>query len=368
MKWVWQLENWPKFEFLQTNLENTMPSFLENVGRVYGAILHLNQEENEHLKVEFLCQEVISTSLIEGEILNRDSVQSSIRKHLGLHTDNRKIPPKENDVAEMYVNMYLNFDKPLSDQILFNWHAMLMNGRRGLFNIGSYRTHEEPMQIISGNYNNSKVFYEAPPSKNVPQEMKNYIKWFNHHAKCINDMPTLIFASIAHLYFEMIHPFEDGNGRIGRAMTEKALSMRLKSPSLNSISKIINKDKSKYYNSIMNCNHQMNIEKYLDYFSNVILEAQQYSFEVVSFTIKKNKFFNKYQSLINERQKKALLRIFEEGFEGFTGGLSANNYRSIVGSTQATTTRDLQSLTEMGAFYKTGEYKGSRYYLNLEGL
>lgn len=362
MEWVWQNKNWPFFEFNTDQITVFEAKFIQNSGKLMGAIQHLEVDNFDILRIELLSQEAISTSSIEGEILNRDSVQSSVRKHLGLKNDFRKVPANASGVSEMMVDVYLNYDRPLGHKTLFEWHKMLMNGRRDIEVIGNYRQHKEPMQIISGNYNSPKLFYEAPPSNVVFEEMDRFINWFNQKL-LDNSFPTLIFAGISHLYFEMIHPFEDGNGRIGRALVEKAISLKFGSPALNSLAKVIEKEKKAYYSAIQNCNTQLNIDSYLKYFSELILQAQEYSMETVKFIIFKAKFFAKFQNALNDRQEKVLLRIFDEGVEGFKGGLSAGNYKTITGASNATTTRDLQELVTLNALRKTGELKHTRYFL-----
>ena len=364
MKWIWELPTWPNFEFDSQLYTTFEAEFLQNAGKFKGASYHLEGQENEILRVEILSQEAVSTSSIEGEIIDRESVQSSIRKHLGLKADGRKIPANASGVAEMLVDLYLNFEKQLTHKMLFDWHAMLMNGRRDIEYLGTYRGHAEPMQIVSGNYNNQKVFYEAPPSLTIKTQMDSYIQWFNDAAVNTN-LPTIIFAGIVHLYFEMIHPFEDGNGKIGRALVEKALSQRLRTATLNSLSKAIETDKKAYYAAISSCNFQINLDKYLGYFSTLILKAQQRSYQTIEFLIAKTKFFQKFSNQLNPRQEKVILRVFEEGIEGFKGGLSAANYKVIAGTSNATSTRDLQHLLEINAFFKTGQLKGTRYFLNL---
>ncbi len=367
MVWAWQNKNWPNFEFDSSKILELETKFIQNSGKIIGAIQHLEEDNLETLKIELLSQEAISTSNIEGEIINRDSVQSSIRRHLGLKTDFRKIPPNTAGIAEMTVNLYLNFEQPLSHNTLFEWHKMLMNGRRDVEVIGGYRVHNEPMQIISGNYNLPQIFYEAPPSASVKPEMDRFIAWFNQKAKD-KTFSILAFAGISHLYFEMIHPFEDGNGRIGRALVEKAISLRLNSPTLNSLAKVIDLEKKQYYAAIQACNTSLNIEKYLLYFSNMILKSQDYSYKIANFIIFKGKLFIKFQHILNTRQQKVLLRIFEEGPEGFKGGLSAGNYKTISNASSATTTRDLQELLAWDILYKTGELKHTRYFLNFNKL
>lgn len=363
MKWSWELKDWPIFEYDYDELASYEIEFQRNIGKVMGALRHFDEGSNEQLKIEILTQEALSTSEIEGEILNRDSVQSSIKRQLGLKTTRNNVNANEAGIAELMVDVYTKFDQKLSKEMLCNWHRMVNNGRRDLDVIGDYRKHTEPMQIVSGNISNQKLFYEAPPSKSLKKEMSEFIKWYNSALKNDNDYPTLVFAGIAHLYFEMIHPFEDGNGRLGRALVEKAISQRINSPSLNSFAKVIETKKKKYYNALQACNHTLNITSWLIYFSKTTIDSQEYTYQLILFLINKAKFFMKYKSIINERQEKVLLRIFEEGLSGFKGGLSAGNYQTIAGTSPATATRDLQLLVEMGALRRVGELRHARYWV-----
>jgi Fic family protein len=365
MQWIWQDKNFPNFEYDTSLFTEFEQEFHRNTGIIIGTLNHLEADNLENLRIEILTQEAVSTSNIEGEILKRESVQSSIRRHLGLKTDNRKVQANEAGISEMMVDVYLNFDKKLSHQTFFLWHEMLMNGRRDIDVIGNYRVHIEPMQIVSGNLSAPKVFYEAPKSEQVKQLMERFINWYNDQISVSNGIPAIILAGIAHLYFEIIHPFEDGNGRLGRALVEKVISQKMNAPALNSFAKIIESRKKEYYNALQSCNHSLNINNWLLFFARALLDSQQYTIKLVNFLVAKSKFFIKYNEQLNERQTKVLLRVFEEGIEGFKGGLSANNYKTISGISSATVTRDLQELVNIKALYKTGELKNTRYFLNL---
>jgi Fic family protein len=196
-------------------------------------VKHLAEEDREQLTVEAMSTEAVTTSEIEGEILDRASVQSSIRKQLGLTTDNRRVCPAERGIAEMMVDLHRSFFEPLSQEMLFRWHEMIVSGRRDLKDVGRLRTGTEPMQVVSGRVDAPRVHFEAPPSSQVPSEMKRFLAWF---ARTRKDGPQpltpLTRAAVAHLYFESIHPFEDGNGRIGRAIAEKSLAENLGQPTL----------------------------------------------------------------------------------------------------------------------------------------
>ena len=173
MIWNWQRPEWPDFTWNPGLFRRAEEQFLLGGGVFVGTFNHLGADDRDQLTIEALSIEALTTSEIEGEVLDRASVQSSIRRQLGLGTDQRRVKPAEQGIAEMTVDLYRSFDKPLSDGVLFGWHRMLTNGRRDIRNIGGYRTHDEPMQIVSGALHDPKVHFEAPPSAIVPREMKN---------------------------------------------------------------------------------------------------------------------------------------------------------------------------------------------------
>lgn len=362
MKWIWEEENWQQFNYDAAKFISFEREFHRNAGMIIGALSGVSSDDASELQVTLLSDEAVDTSKIEGEILDRDSVQSSIRKHLGLQTDARRPGPKEAGVSQMMVDLYKNYREDLTEERLFSWHRMIMNGRIDLDVVGGYRTHADPMQIVSGRLDVPKVFYEAPPSFTVPAEMKRYIEWFNQAG---NDglLPTIIHAGIAHLYFELIHPFEDGNGRIGRAIAEKALAIGARQPLITSLSSILEQDKKAYYRALEQANTSSNITLWLTYFSEKVLEAQTHVQGMVSFIINKTRFFEKYSNQLNDRQMKVALRMFKEGLYGFKGGLSAENYIRIAKTSRATATRDLSEMIEMGSLRKTGKLKHTRYFL-----
>lgn len=366
MKWNWQQKDWPNFSYQQTKLQKFEENFLYNSGIIFGAYKHLNDEEKETLKIELIASEALKTSEIEGEILNRDSLQSSIRRNFGLACDYRKIPPAEKGISDMMSDLYKNFDKTLTHETLFKWHEMITSGRRDLQNIGSYRTHDEPMQIISGRLDEPKIHFEAPPSKLVNKEMDRFIIWFNESSKAgKNNLPAIIKAAIAHHYFVSIHPFEDGNGRIARSLAIKSLSESIKKPILTSFSTVIQDKKKDYYNILERSNQNNEITKWIEYFAKTLLKSQEYTQKLIDFLIAKAKLYEMLKGKLNQRQEKVLQRIFKEGLNGFQGGLSAQNYISITKTTKPTATRDLNDLVDKRAFIKTGKLKGSRYHINL---
>ena len=366
-RWNWQQDDWPEFRFDRPVLEEREAKFLLRSGVLLGASRHIGEDDKRALTVDLISNEALKTSEIEGEYLNRGSLQSSIRRNLGLNTDARSIPPAEQGIADMLVDLYRTFADPLTHETLLRWHRMLTNSRRDLKAIGAYRTAKEPMQIVSGPIHNPKIHFEAPPSGALRREMKGFLNWFKNTAPVSRTaLPALIRAGIAHLYFVTIHPFEDGNGRIGRALSDKVLSQALGQPTLIALSQTIQNNKKTYYEALQHSSRHNEITPWLVYFADAVLSAQETTQRMIDFLIQKTKLYDKVRGQINGRQEKAIARIYREGLDGFKGGLSADHYISITGASRATATRDLQDLVNKSVLTRTGALKSTRYHLNIE--
>ena len=362
--WNWQQTDWPTFRFERSKLDAMEAQFLRQSGVFSGCIRHISEGDREQITVDLISEEALNTSEIEGEILNRDSLQSSIRRNFGLATDNRKIPPAEQGISQMMVELYREFDTPMCDSLLFRWHESLMNGRRDLANIGGYRTGPNPMQVVSGPLHDPKIHFEAPPSAAIQAEMERFMRWHTRTSPGGEaPLPILTRAGIAHLYFVSIHPFEDGNGRIGRAISEKAISEGLGHAPLIALSLSINRGRKTYYELLERSNKGNEITTWLVYFAQTVLDAQAHSQELVEFLIAKTKFYDRLRGQLNARQEKAIARMMREGPGGFKGGLSAENYIRLTGTSRATATRDLQDLVQKQALLRTGTLKSTRYHL-----
>ncbi len=336
------------------------------IGSFAGSLKHLESTDQEQLMVEAISTEALTTSEIEGEILDRASVQSSIRRQLGLETDHRKVKPAEQGIAEMMVDLYRSFSEPLTDDMLFAWHRMLVKGRKDLKNVGAYRTEREAMQVVSGAIYSPRVHFEAPPASKVPKEMARFMKWFNRTAPTgAEPLPALTRAGVAHIYFESIHPFEDGNGRIGRAISEKALAQCLGQPTLTALAATILKRRKSYYEALEIANKKNEVTRWLSWFAGMAIEAQKRTAARVEFLIDKTRLLDRLRGQLNKRQEKALLRMLREGPEGFKGGLSAGNYSTITRASPATTTRDLADMVAKGALIRAGERRHARYSVGI---
>ena len=340
--------------------------FLVGGGVIFGTVNCLNEESRDLLMVQAISDEVVTTSEIEGEVLDRASVQSSIRLLFGLATDAGGASPVERGIVEMMVNLQREFKEPLSDEILCSWHELLMSGRGNLRDVGRYRTHTEPMQVVSGKVYDPTVHFEAPPSAQVPREMAAFIDWFQRTGPSGSEpLPALTRAGTAHLYFESIHPFEDGNGRIGRAISEKALAQGLGRPTLTALAATLLVRRRSYYEALAASNKGNDISEWLAWFGGVTLEAQQRTHAQIEFLIDKTKLLDRLRGELNRRQMTALLRVLREGPEGFKGGLSAGNYVSITRTSPATARRDLNDLVDKRALFRTGERRYARYHLTI---
>ena len=366
MLWNWQLSDWTQFTFDEARLRDAETRFLRGAGVVVGSMHHLDGEARHGIVVELISQEMVDSSAIEGEILDRISVQSSIARQLGFAADKRRSNPAEAGAAELMADLYRRYAEPLTNRLLFDWHKMLMNGRRDLAGIGSYRTHADPMQIVSGALHAPRIHFEAPPSDRVPDEMARFIAWFNDSSpQGSKPLAAITRAAIVHLWFETIHPFEDGNGRLGRALAEKALAQSLEAPTLTALAATINRHKKAYSTQLHRASQTNRIDDWMVWFADIVLEAQGRTIESIRFLIEKTRLLDRLRGRINARQEKALIRMMAEGPDGFVGGLSAHNYRTITEAASATATRDLAELVELGALERVGERRYTRYHLTI---
>ncbi|PLY12851.1 MAG: hypothetical protein C0631_15445 [Sedimenticola sp.] len=368
MSWIWEHKDWPDFRFDEERFQSRVEEIQRQADRLIGSVEALSGEAQAETIVDLLVSEAIKTSSIEGEELDRESVRSSIKAYLGFApkgTQSRD--PKAAGVAALMVDVRKHWNDPLTEELLCNWQSMVV--QEGILHSplrGAYRSNESPMQVVSGAIGYEQVHYEAPPSSQVPAEMARFIEWYNATAPIdgVEQIPGPIRAGIAHARFEHIHPFEDGNGRVGRAIVDHALSQAERFPALASLSTSIEQERRAYYEHLeASGKGGLDANDWLDFFVGIVSRAQELTKNEVEFIVGKTRYYDKFHSQLNERQLKAVGRIFAEGTKGFEGGLTTKKYMSITKCGRGTAFRDLNDLLEKGAVTQTGVGRGTRYEL-----
>lgn len=366
MKYIWQRKEWPNFIWDNDAVEQNAYAYALEASSLVGEVKHLSETVKTDALIDLMVSEAVKTSQIEGENFDREDVRSSIRNQLGLSATPEIVrDPKANGVAALMISVRDDFAEPLTDERLCEWQDQIIVGRyeRIKTEVGYWRTNPEPMQIVSGAIGREKVHYEAPPSSQVPVEMKRFIEWFNSS----QDMKGVVRAGVAHLYFECIHPFADGNGRVGRAISEIALSQELGHPALLSLSTTIQRRRQDYYDALSRASQDsLDITEWLVWFTSLVLDSQKLARQQIAYVLSKARFWDTYANQLNERQTKVLKRMFREGAEGFKGGMSAQKYAKITDCSKATATRDLAQLLKMGAISNlAGGGRSTRYEIQL---
>jgi len=363
MPYNWEQPDWPQFRYDLTTVQDDLLAFAGKAGHVGGVLRSLPEEAQTQAILNVMIAEAVKTSEIEGEVLSRADVVSSIRNQLGLNRP-PEAPgdPASRGVGELMVEVRNTSQEPLREESLLAWHRMLMQGARGIA-MGSWRDHAEPMQVVSGSAAHPRVHFEAPPASRVPGEMERFIAWFNAGRETLRQPP--VRAALVHLYFESIHPFDDGNGRIGRALAEKALSQGLERPVLLSLSRTIEGGKKAYYQALQEAQQSNEVTDWVRYFTRVVLDAQSEAEVLVDFILRKTRFFDRHKDTLNERQLRVIRRMLDEGPEEFEGGINARKYVGLTKVSKATATRDLRDLARKGVLAPIGGGRSTRYELNL---
>ncbi len=363
----WEQPDWTEFRYDLQMVEGALYDFAGQTSHIAHMLGSIPGAVKEEVLIDIMVAEAIKTSEIEGEHLHRADLIAVVRNQLGLNEPHRPVhDQRSRGAGELMVDEYKSYADPLTEERLFAWHRMLFIGINRL-EVGYWRRKDLPMQVTSGRPGREKIHYIAPPSAGVPAEMDRFIHWFNDSGpggvKQISSAP--VRSAIAHVYFESIHPFEDGNGRIGRAIAEKALSQTLGHPVMLSLSRTIEADRKLYYESLERAQKSNEVSRWLEYFIQIILEAQKQSAQAIDFIVKKSRFFEHHKESLNPCQLKVVKRMLEAGPEGFTGGMNVHKYVAITRVSQEVAANDLQELVERGAMVAEGEGKGMRYGLKV---
>lgn len=354
--YIWQNNDWPNFHYDTAKFHELLQQISYQQGVLDGTYKGLSEGNLQEIRSETLTLEVLTTSEIEGEILSRDSVRSSVFKKLGLGPENQDRSTVQTDgLVGILLDATSAYDKTLTPERLFSWHAALFpTGYSGLdrIHVASYRG-DEPMQIVSGPVGREKIHFVAPPRKRVDEEMERLFGYVN----AVSEENGYIKAAIAHLWFVVIHPFDDGNGRIARTITDMLLARHEQHAfRLYSMSAAINDNKNGYYDILerTTCGG-MDVTAWIGWFLETVLKAQQSAQKTIDTVLAKARFWQSHiQSELNVRQKKVLNRLLDAGENGFEGGINARKYASLTNCSRVTASRDLSDLVGKGCLVNRG--------------
>lgn len=362
--WIWQQADWPHFRWDPSTLAPFLARARLAQGKILGTAKLLDNSLNLEAVAEILIEDGMTTAAIEGDRLDLATVRSSVARHLGLPTAGLPIPPRAVDgLVDVLLDATQQHAIQLTVERLLAWQAALFpTGYSGLSQIraGQLRG-DEPMQVISGPIGRERVHFIAPPRKQLEQELKRFLKWFNAPNSC----DGLIRAGIAHLWFVTLHPFEDGNGRLARAITDMAiaqdeqLAMRL-----FSLSAQILREREQYYHILEQTQRAtVDITDWLSWFLQQV-EAAAIAAEVtITNTLAKARFWLRHQMTeLNARQRKALNRMLDAGLMGFEGGMNTRKYCSLTKTSRATAYRELSDLVQKGCLKPTAAKGRSHAY------
>ncbi|MBV1688574.1 Fic family protein [Novosphingobium sp. G106] len=348
MTYIHERENWPVFRWQDDQLATLLAEVRHRQGRLLGRMEALGFALRTEASLHSLTEEVVKSSEIEGEILDKDQVRSSIARRLGL--DIAGLVPADRDVegvVDMMLDAAQNYEDPLNADRLFGWHAALFPaGRSGLTKIraGTWRDDSQgPMQVVSGPFGREKVHYQAPPAKQIYREMKAFLKWFEAERR----IDPVLKAGVAHLWFVTIHPFEDGNGRIARAIADLALARSEgTSQRFYSMSAQIRVERTAYYEMLEKTQKgDLDITEWLRWFLECLDRAFTRAEELLGSVMKKALFWERVaDTSINERQRKVLNRMLN----GIEGKLTSSKYAKFAKTSQDTAGRDIIDLVKKG--------------------
>ena len=346
--YVWQSLNWPNFRWNSDALLRPLGQTRQSQGRLLGEAEYIGLE----MQAEVLIEEAFTTAAIEGEKLDRNAIKSSVARRLGLPTAG--LPPAERHVdglVEMLVDATANHEKLLTSQRLKGWHAALFpTGYSGIVKIavGDWRKGTEPMRVLSGPVGKEKIHYEAPPADRLGAEMDQFLTWWNSPPGYLDG---IVRAALAHFWFVSIHPFEDGNGRIARAITDMALAQDERTGCrLYSMSAQISAERNDYYNVLeLNQRSDGDITDWLVWFMKCLHRAIRRSEKEVQLAVRKTRFWQQCSEVaLNERQQKVVKRLLDAGPGGFEGGLTNRKYKNLTRVSRETAKRDITNLVEKG--------------------
>ncbi|MFI4956331.1 MAG: Fic family protein [Gammaproteobacteria bacterium] len=369
IRWIWQQPTWPAFTWQNETIEPLLQAIQLKQGILLGKANASGESSNFDTELDMLVQNIITSSAIEGEQLNAASIRSSLAKRLGVRVEHPyPVSDRSEGLAKMMFDAIEHIDLPMTLERLFQWHRWIFPA--DMFTLHNVRIGElrgnEPMQVVSGRIDKPKIHYEAPPRDILEHELNVFIEWFNQ-SRQEPLLDPMLRAAICHLWFVVIHPFEDGNGRITRALTDLALAQaNPASIRLYAMSPAILANRSGYYLALEN-SKQMDITPWLVWFLNTLSAALQASLDNIEHVVVKTRFWQRFQETdLSAEQRKVLQRLLDGGEKGFEHGISASQYQKVAKVSKATATRHLADLLEKGCIEKLpGGGRNTRYQVRI---
>lgn len=371
--YIWQEKDWPQLTWDESALRSRLDSIRLLQGRLLGRADSTPSQAHMDVEMDALIQNVIRTSEIEGEVMDVGSVRSSVARHLGAQRAGvtGRTTPESESLVKLLLEATHKPDEPLTLAKLCLWQSMIFPEGPDSFNrvrVGELRGNQ-PMQVVSGRMDQPKVHFEAPPRKTLEAELERFLAWFNEPPF---NMDNLVRAGVAHLWLITLHPFDDGNGRLARAVTDRALAQAERhSVRFYSLSAAIMARRNAYYEHLEQAQKGAGLEitTWLSWFLETLEESLQQALLRVDRVLEKTRFWQRHSALpLNERQIKVLNRLLDSAEEEFEQGINARKYQSLAKVSKATATRDLADLVNKGCILQLpGGGRSTRYALSLGG-
>jgi Fic family protein len=367
-RWIWQSPQWPRLTYSLEQLVEPLQRARSEHGRLVGKAESIANDELARVQRDVWSGEAVATASIEGEVLDLAAVRSSVARRLGIAADfGAAVPRNVEGLLDVMESAAADWASPLTEERLCRWQAALFPaGGSALrpLQTGCYRTHEDPMQIVSGPMGQERVHYVAPPSVGVRAEMDQFLEWFNRPP---SELDGFLRAGLAHIWFESIHPFEDGNGRVGRAVIDMALAQDARRPTrLHGISTELRRRQNEYYEALNQAQRGGgDVTDWLKWFTAALTEACQRTATLLDESLLRARFWSEHRHVaLNERQRKVLNKMLEAGPGQFQGGLTQRKYVSMTRISPATAWRDIEYLVEKGMI-RAGKGGGRSTHYNL---
>lgn len=372
-RWIWQQPDWPHFGWQAERLTPLLRDCAQAQGRLLGMAGAAGSELSAQNELDALLQNIVTSSAIEGEQLNVGSVRSSLARRLGLELDgDSQVSARSEGLAELMLDASQHFQQPLTLARLLHWHRLLFPAQEQdllprRVRVGALRG-DEPMQVVSGRLDRPTVHFEAPPRDGLEQQLAAFLDWFEA-SRSDATLDPLLRAGIAHFWFVTLHPFDDGNGRLTRAITDLALAQaERQSLRFYAMSASILDDRKGYYQILEACQQaELDITPWLEWFLHTLLRSLQQALARIDRVLAKSRFWQQHRHLaLSTEQVKVLNRLLDGGERGFGGGISAAQYQAVAKVSKATATRHLGDLLDKGCLVRLpGGGRSTRYQINL---